>query len=174
MLSRAARDAGPQPVVIGGHADGIKHLLAELPSEVRDNYAGCFAADPHALTPARADELAAPVLAHWVDQRERQQVQEITCATSGVRSAIGLQACLAAVNADAVDLLLIPDAEIVPGYHCERCDALSITGNECCDWGTAARPVPDLLEEMALRTMHEGGDVVSARVLSVAAAARLR
>ena len=174
MLSRAARAAGPQPIVIGGHADGIKQLLADLPHDVRDSYAGWFAADPSALTPARAFELAAPVLARWVDERERQVVQQLTGAASGVRAAVGLEPCLAAVNADAVDLLLMPDSEVVPGYHCERCDALSITGNECCDWGAAARHVPDLLEEMALRAMHEGADVVSARVLPVVAAARLR
>ncbi|MGO8960672.1 MAG: hypothetical protein ACLQFR_25335 [Streptosporangiaceae bacterium] len=174
MLSGIARDAGPQPLVIGGHADGIKRLLAELPREARDSYAGWFAADPQALTPARARELAAPVLAHWTDQRERQLVKQLTGPASGVRAAVGLEACLAAVNTDAVDLLLIADAEVVPGYHCERCDALSITGNECCDWGAAARRVPDLLEEMALRTLHEGGDLVSARVLPAVAAARLR
>jgi hypothetical protein len=173
ILIRAARSLGPQPLVIGGHADGIRHLLAELPHEVRDGYAGCFAADLHTLTPARARELAAPVLADWTELRERRLVQELTGAAAGARAAIGLQACLAAVNADAADLLLIPDGGTVPGYHCERCDALSVTGDECCDWGAAARAVPDLLEEMALRTLQEGGDVTSVRELPCGAAARL-
>jgi len=174
ILDQAVRDGGPQPLVIGGHVDGIKHLLAELPRAVRAGYAGCFAADPHTLTPARARELAAPVIGHWAEQRERQLAKEVTGATSGVRAAIGLNGCLAAVNADAADLLLIPDHGMVPGYLCERCGVLSVTGEECCDWGAASRAVPDLLEEMALRTLYDGGEVVSVCAPGFSPAARLR
>jgi Bacterial archaeo-eukaryotic release factor family 10 len=173
ILEQAVLYGGPQPLVIGGHVGAVKDLLADLPREVRDGYAGCFAADPHTLTPARARDLAAPVIAHCAEQRERQLVQEIMAAP-GVLAAIGLPACLAAVNADAAELLLIPDDAMVPGYHCERCDVLSLTSDGCCDWGAASRALPDLLEEMALRTLHDGGDVISARELPCGAAARVR
>jgi len=174
ILERAARYGDAEPLVIGGHADGIKHLLGALPARLRDYYAGCFAADPHTLTPARARELAVPVINHWASHRERHAVAEVTGPASGVRAAIGLHGCLAAVNADAVDLLLIPDGGLVPGYRCERCGVLSVTGNECCDWGCASRAVPDLLEEMALQTLHASGDVMSVHQLPCGAAARLR
>jgi len=173
ILDQAVQGAGSQPLVIGGHADGIKRLLAELPHAVRAGYAGCFAVDPHTLTPARARELAAPVIAAWAEQRERQMVDEVAGPASGVRAAIGLNGCLAAVNSDAADLLLIPDAGIAPGYLCERCGVLSVTGEECCDWGAASRPVPDLLEEMALRIMHDGYDVISVREPQFSPVARL-
>jgi peptide chain release factor subunit 1 len=89
------------------------------------------------------------------------------------RAVSGLAACLPAVNAGAADVLLIPDEELVPGFVCGRCGALTITGDDCPDWGTAARPVPDLLEEMAARVLEDGGQVVVVRApLSVAA--RLR
>lgn len=173
ILERAAKDSGAQPFVIGGHADGIKHLLGALPGGIRESYAGCFAADPRTLTPARARELAAPVINHWASRRERDALEQLTGPASRVRAAIGLHGCLAAVNAGAVDLLLIPLGGLVPGYRCERCDVLSVTGNECCDWGCASRAVPDLLEEMALRTLHEGGDVMSLHRLLCGVAARL-
>jgi len=174
ILSHAVQHSGPQPLVVGGHAVGIKHLLAELPPQLRDSYAGYFAADPHTLTPAKARDLADPVIAHWIEQREQQHTRELTAAESSAYAAVGLQACLAAVNADAVKLLLIPDEGMQPGYHCERCGVLSVTSDGCCDWGAAARAVPDLLEEMALRTLHEGGEVLSVRELPVGAAASLR
>jgi len=174
ILERAARYSGAQPFVVGGHADGIKHLLAALPAGLRDCYAGCFAADPRALTPARVRKLAAPVISHWAGQQERHAVDQLTGAASDARAALGLHGCLAAVNADAVDLLLIPDAGLVAGYRCERCGVLSLTGKECCDWGAASRALPDLLEEMALQTLHEGGEVMSVRQLPCGAAARLR
>lgn len=174
ILDRQTRYAGSQPVVIGGHAASITHLVALLTRAVRDEYAGAFAADPHSLTLARARELAAPVLSHWAQRRERQLVQWLTAPAPGVPTATGLEDTLAAVNADNAELLLIPDEAMVPGFRCERCDALTITSDGCCDWGAASWPVPDLLEEMAWRTLHGGGQVVSAADLSCTAAARLR
>jgi len=175
VLADALHRWGPQPLVIGGQADSIKHLLTALSPAVHDQYAGCFAADPNVLTPARAAELAAPVIARRAELQERQLVQQIAGQTSGVRAAIGLNGCLAAVNAEVVDLLLIGDEGTVPGYHCERCGVLSVTGEECCDWGAASRAVPDLLEEMALRTLANDGEVIAARELTTTAiAARLR
>jgi len=174
LLAAATRRNGPEPLVVGGHADGINHLLAELAPPVRDTYAGCFAADAHVLTPARARDLAEPVIARWSEVRERQEVERITGPASGVRAAIGPHACLAAVNAEAAKVLLIPDGGTIPGYRCERCGALSLTGDECCDWGVASRPVPDLLEEMALQAAHAGAAVVSVAELPCGAAASLR
>ncbi len=167
ILTDTWRHRGSQPLVIGGHAGSIAHLLAQLPREVRDDYAGFFAAEPDGLTPVRARQLAVPVIARWAEQREHETVDEVTGTMADVPAAIGLSASLAAVNAEAVDLLLIPDAGMMPGYLCERCGVLSVTGEECCDWGAASRPVPDLLEEMALRTLAGGGDVISARELRI-------
>jgi hypothetical protein len=174
VLARMRLEAGAQPLIIGGHAESIKHLLTALPNEVREDYVGCFAADPHVLTAASARDLAAPVIARWNEQRERQLVQDVAAPDSGIRAAVGLHACLAAVNAEEQDLLLIPDAGMVPGYVCERCGLLTLTVDGCCDWGAASRPDPDLLEEMALRTLHADGDVISVRELPCGVAARLR
>jgi hypothetical protein len=172
ILDRQSR-YGSRPLVIGGYADSITHLLALLPRPVLAEYAGAFAADPHALTLARARELAVPVMSHWAERRERQLVQAITAARPGVAAAVGLDECLVAVNNGTAELLLIQEEPIVPGFECERCDALSVSCDGCCDWGAASWPVPDLLEEMTWRTLHRGGQVVSARTLPCVSAARL-
>lgn len=174
ILDRQARAGGARPLVIGGHADSVTHLLALLPHSVLADYAGSFAADPHTLTPARASELAEPVIAHWAGRRERQLVQAITTPLPGFPVAIGIDECLAAVSAEEADLLLIADDPVVPGFVCERCDVLSRKSDGCCDWGAASHRVPDLLEEMAFRTLHGGGQVISVRVLPCTAAGRLR
>lgn len=174
ILERQARTVGSRPLVIGGQADSIAHLLALLPRTVRDEYAGGFAADLHTLTLARARDLAAPVLSHWEQRREQQFVQWLTAPAPGVPAAVGLDDSLAAVNADDVELLLVADEPMVPGFHCERCDALTVSSDGCCDWGAASWPVPDLLEEMAWRVLHAGGQVVSVLELACVVAARLR
>ncbi len=174
ILDRQARAGGAQPLVIGGSPDSTTRLLAQLPRVVRDEYAGGFAADPHRLTLARARALAAPVIAHWSQRRERRLAEFLTTPGPGVASAIGLEESLEAVNADGVSLLLVDERAVVPGFSCERCDALTVSHDGCSDWGAAARPVPDLLEEMTGRTLHGGGEVVTAQALPCTVAAQLR
>jgi hypothetical protein len=76
--------------------------------------------------------------------------------------AIGLPSCLAAVNAGAAETLVVPYDGLVPGYECGRCGALGMAPDCCPDWGTAALPVPDLIEEMVSRTLEDGGQVLVA------------
>jgi hypothetical protein len=174
VLDRQARNGNSQPLVVGGHPDSVMHLLAQLPRAVMTEYAGSFAADPRTLTLARARELAAPAMSHWAERRERQLVLAVTAQRPGMPTAIGVEECLTAVYAGTADLLLIADEPVVPGFHCERCDVLSASSDGCCDWGAASWPVPDLLEEMAWRTLHAGRQVVSARTLQCTAAAWLQ
>jgi release factor family 10 len=171
ILDRQARHGNSQPLVVGGHADSVMQLL---PRAVLTDYAGSFAADPRTLTLTRARELAAPVISHWAERRERQLIRAVTARRPGMPTAIGLEECLTAVNAGTADLLLIADEPIAPGFHCERCDVLSSSSDGCCDWGAASWPVPDLLEEMVWRTLHAGRQVVSARTLQCTAAAWLQ
>jgi peptide chain release factor subunit 1 len=174
VLDGVARVGGQKPLVLGGHADSIKRLIAELPAAVRQAYVGSFVADTHLISPARAGELADQVIARWGREREQKLADAISQAAPDERAAVGLTACLAAVNADAVETLLVADEPMVPGCYCARCGALSMTGTDCPDWGAAARAVPDLLEEMALRTSDDGGEVIAVREAPFAVAARLR
>ncbi len=173
ILERQARDGRRQPLVVGGDADSITHLLALLPHFLLTEYAGSFAADPKTLTLARARKLAAPVVSRWSERRERRVVEAVTAPQTGIPAAVGVAECLTAVNAGTADLLLIADEPIVPGFRCERCDELSVSSDGCCDWGAASWPVADLLEEMAWRTLHGGGEVLSVRRLPCTAAGRL-
>ena len=174
ILEREARAGDDRPLVIGGHPEGITQLLSLLPEHLREQYAGSFAADPHKLTTARVRELASAVLADWAARREQQLAAEDGGATQRADAVAGLPACLAAVNARAVSMLLIPDQRLIPGFVCGRCGAISLTGDDCPDWGAAARPIPDLLEEMAVRVLDDHGQVVAVHQQPWSVAARLR
>ena len=85
---------------------------------------------------------------------------EILAMPPGGLSAVGLPSCLAAVSAGAVQTLVVPGDGLVPGYECGRCGTLSLVADNCCpDWGTAALPVPDVIEEMVVRILEDGGEV---------------
>jgi Bacterial archaeo-eukaryotic release factor family 10 len=175
MLSQAAQAHGPQPLVIGGHEDEIPALLTALPRAVHDRFIGSFTVDPHALTPARVRELSAPVVERWVNMREQQVAAEILAEPPYGLTAIGLNSCLAAVNARAVKTLVVPVGGLIPGFTCEACGTLASSTSLGCPHGAAAaQPVPDLLEEMVTATLGEGGEVVAVHDPPGDAAAHLR
>lgn len=163
-----------EPLVIGGHDEGVRQLFASLPPGAREHFAGTFAADIHTLTAARVRDLAAPLVARWAEQHTQRLAEEIVTSPPGSQAAIGLPACLAAVNACAVQTLIVPDDGLVPGYECGRCGALSTEADTCPDWGTAALPVPDVIEEMVTRTIEDGGQVCPVHDGPSQIAARLR
>jgi hypothetical protein len=51
---------------------------------------------------------------------------------------------------------------------------ISLTGDDCPDWGAAASAIPDLLEEMAARVLDDDGQVIAVHGQSWAVAAQLR
>ena len=106
--------------------------------------------------------------------RARRTAAAILAMPPGGRSAVGLPACLAAVSAGPVPALVVPGDGLVPGYECGRCGTLSLDADDCCpDWGTAALPVPDVIEEMVSRVLEDGGDVTVITGGSSSVAARL-
>jgi len=126
ILEREARAGDHRPLVLGGHPEGITQLLSLLPEHLLEQYAGSFAADPNTLTTARARELASTVIAGWAARHEEQLATEtLTAAVRRTDAVVGLPACLAAVNAGAVGMLLIPDQGLIPGFVCGRCGAVS-------------------------------------------------
>jgi peptide subunit release factor 1 (eRF1) len=173
ILERAMR-ADEQPLVVGGHEESISQFLAILPPGLRDRFAGSFVADPRTMTAARVRELAAPVIEQWVSAREQRLAAEILQVPPGGLAATGLQACLAAVGQRAVQHLIVPDDGLIPGFACGQCGALARAGGDCPHCGAGLRAVPDLIEEMAVKTMDDGGQVTAVRDLPDGIAARLR
>ena len=104
---------------------------------------------------------ASPDVAWWSELSARRTAAAILALPPGGRPVIGLPACLAAVSAGPVRALVVPADGLVPGYECGRCGTLSLDADACCpDWGTAALPVPDVIEEMVSRILEDGGDVL--------------
>ena len=151
--------SGHEQLVIGGHEDTIPQFLATLPAHVRDRFAGSFIADTSTLTPARVRALADPIIRTWVENSGQQLVTRIQQEPPGGLAATGLAACLNAVRQHAVQILAVPDHGLVPGFACQRCGALGATGTGCAHGDSAASAVPDLIEEMAVGTIHGGGQV---------------
>ena len=174
QLDRLVRRDEPGPLVVGGQADSVGRLLAAMAPEVLEAVAGSFTADPRTLTAPRIRDLASPAIARQSELRARYTAAAILAMTPGSESAVGLSACLAAVSTGPVPALVVPRDGLVAGYECGRCGTLSLDADDCCpDWGTAALPVPDVIEEMVSRVLEDGGDVTVITDGSSPVAARL-
>jgi len=174
FLDRAASATGPEPLIVGGHESSIAQLLAVLPAGLRDQFAGSFVADPHTLTPAKVRDLADHVVEEWLDQRDQRLVTQILQQPPDGLTAEGLSACLAAASQHAIQLLLVPSGGLIPGYGCQHCGALSITGDGCPHGAAALLAVPDLIEELAVTTLSDGGQVETLHDPPAGICARLR
>ncbi len=172
-LGQAMRGNG-RPLVIGGHEDTIPAFLAMLPAEVQARFIGSFVVDPHTLTPARVRELSAPVVGEWVHRREQELVTQILQRPPDGLTAVGLSPCLAAVNQHAVAALVVPVGGLIPGFACDACGMLASTPEGCAHQPPVVHPVPDLLEEMAVATLDDGGEVDAVRDPPGDVTARLR
>lgn len=174
LLRQAVSPNGRQPLVVGGHKDAVPAFLNALTADVRDRFIGSFVVDPHTMSPAKVRELAAPVLKKWTDRTEKQLAVKVLTSQPDELTAVGMNPCLAAVNARRVATLLVPVGGLIPGFACDLCGALASTPGECPHGTGAWHPVPDLLEEMAAATLDAGGEVAAIRDLPADAVAELR
>jgi hypothetical protein len=138
--------------------------------------AGSFTVDLQTATPARIKELARPVIASWTERTEAAMVRDTLDQPPNVAACTDLEGCLAASRVGAIAALMLPDEVLVPGFACSVCDALSTAPGtcDCEDPDECCRPVTDLLDELANRTLDGGGQVICVRSAPFTAAARLR
>jgi peptide chain release factor subunit 1 len=161
ILGQAMRSGGKEPLVVGGHEEAIPQFLAVLPAEVADHFAGSFVVDPHTMTPTRVRDLSGAVIRDWADRREQRLLAKLQHDPPDGLTVIGLRGCLAAVGQHAVGLLVVPVGGLIPGFACTGCGALASTPGGCPDSPAAAHPVPDLIEEMVINTLGDGGEVAA-------------
>lgn len=159
LLEEETRPGGHEPIVIGGHEDTVAQFTAVLPAPLRDRLAGSFRVDPHTMTWATVRQLARPIVSGWVRSQEDALVVAIRqdAWRHDPLTVTGLLPSLAAVSQHAVSELIVPVGGVVPGFVCQRCGVLSSTGADCPHGPSQARWVPDLLEEMVVSTISDGG-----------------
>lgn len=174
VLRQAMSTGQPEPLVVGGHEEAIPQFLAILPAEVRDRLAGSFIVDPHAMTPAQVRKLSGAVIQDWADRGEQYLLAQLRQQPPDGLTVTGLNTCLTAVNQHAVQLLVVPVGGLIPGFACTRCGTLASTPGECPDGPAAVRQVPDLIEDMVVNALGDGGDVAAVPSPPGDIAARLR
>jgi peptide subunit release factor 1 (eRF1) len=155
----AVAAGGCGPIVVGGHEAETGEFVRALPPALRERVAGTFVIDPHTMTPARVRQLAGQVVGRWQQDREQRLAASLAEQGPAGMTAVGLGACLAAASQHAIQVLLVPDEEVRPGFQCGRCGALTLAAGDCPDCGAATGPVADVIEELAVKVTEDGGSV---------------
>ncbi|HUJ07970.1 MAG TPA: hypothetical protein VLX31_17830 [Streptosporangiaceae bacterium] len=169
-------DGEQRPLVLGGQRSEVSSFIGALPRQVAASVAGSFHADLAVMTPARVRDLAAPVIARFTGAEEATAVRDVLDGLPGTAAVTDLPGCLAASRSRAIAGLILPDDVLIPGYACDTCGTLGVGdgGCDCPDPAGSCRAVPDVLDELASRTLDGGGEVISVREPPFPAAARLR
>jgi hypothetical protein len=164
LLDKTMRRVPGEVFVVGGHAATIPQFLANLGRGARDRYAGSFAVDTATMTNAKIRALADPVIATWVRKAEAELVELLRTQPPGGLAAVGMPQCLAAIRNHSIRTLALPADELIPGLACQACGALGTTWGGFttrkagCGHGHAAViDVPDLVEELAVAVIADGG-----------------
>jgi hypothetical protein len=174
LAQLAGGDCGP--VVLGGHEAETSEFRTVLAPALRRRVAGTFAVDPRTMTAARVRQLADEVLAEWADGQERRLATALAEQAAGGMTAVGLDACVAAANQHAIQLLMVPDDDVRPGFLCDDCGTLAVAGGACPACGELTIAVDDVIEELAVKVTEDGGSVQPVRgsVAPIDVAARRR
>lgn len=166
LLAAEIRRVPGEMFVVGGHAATIPQFLGTLADDVLDRLAGSTVVDTSTMTPAKIRALAEPVVSTWVARAEEELVDRIRQEPPGGLAVAGLTGCLAAARRHAVRTLAMPARGLVPGFACRVCGALGATMAElraprsgCVHGDAEAVAVPDLIEELAVSTIRDGGQV---------------
>ena len=148
-------------LVVGGHTETVSAFLPYLPPDVRTKVAGTFSVDPHHMTLGQVRQQTEQVVDAYERADERRLVAEaMDRVGSGGLATLGLPWSLDAVNAEAVQLLLVDDDQEVTGAVCTRCGWLGVAHRDSCPvCGGSMRDTVDVIDEAAAAVIDAGGEI---------------
>ncbi len=155
-------------VVIGGHEEIFSKFEASLHRYLSERLVGSFVVDPRTMTEAelmkRADELVGAAVR---EADEQLGMSVVTMAREGGRAVLGLPDVLLAVNADAIDHLVVAGRFTRDGTVCATCGRLSRNGVRCEACGSETKHTVDIVDATIERVLRTGGSVDQIAVASL-------
>jgi peptide subunit release factor 1 (eRF1) len=147
-------------LIVGGHEFEVPAFLEFLGHDLRDRMAGTFRIEPTAAQLAEVRAKAGTVVQQYERDDEHRLVAEVLDrAAAGGLAAVGLAKCLWAGSVAAIQLLLVQQRAPVPGVVCDESGWLGLGGETCPFCGKPTRRTPDVVDELVLAVIDEGGSI---------------
>ena len=167
LVFRLYQGEGFDFLFLGGHQDAIDEGSKLLHPYVKAHLAGSFVLDTHTMTPAVVREQITGLEEKAIAAHETDRVQELLdTAGAGGPAVLGIADVLAAVNARAIDRLIVSGNYAKEGTVCESCGWLSRNGTSCSVCGSDTRQTDDVVGEIIEATIDESGEVLQVSVAS--------
>ncbi len=167
LVFRLFQTEGFDFLFLGGHQESIDEGSKLLHPYVKAHVGGAFVIDTHTMTPALVKEQLIGLEEAAVAEHEVARIQELLdTAGAGGPAVLGIADVLAAVNAKAIDRLIVSGSFTKTGAVCESCGWLSRNGTSCPVCGSATRPTEDVVDEIIEATIGESGEVLQVSVAS--------
>jgi len=167
LVFRNFQSEGFDFLFLGGHQDSIDEGAKLLHPYVQERVAGSFVIDTHTMTPALVKEQLIVLEQAAVADREADRVRELLdTAGAGGPAVLGISDVLAAVNARAINRLIVSGRFTKEGTVCEGCGWLARNGTNCPVCGSVTRPTDDLVDEIIETTIGESGEVLQVSIAS--------
>ncbi|MCW2719310.1 hypothetical protein [Pseudonocardia sp.] len=152
-------------LAVGGRPHEIPHFLDVLPNDLRQRVIATFTVDPDEPAPAQIRERGIEILEKHAADEQRQRVAELfDTLGSGGRATLGLESCLWACAAVAIDRLLVEYQAEAPGVVCDFDGWMGLGGTECPVCGRPVRAAADIVDEMVESVIDGGGSVTQVKV----------
>jgi peptide chain release factor subunit 1 len=147
-------------LIIAGHEAEVPGFLEYLPHDLRDRVAGTFTINPDGSKLAEIHAGASAVLQRWErDDEERTVAGVLDRAAAGGLAILGPADCLWAGSVAAIQRLLVQDDVTMPGVVCDEPRWLALSGAVSPLNGKPTRQTPDVINELVLAVIDEGGSV---------------
>lgn len=166
-LFEVHREASFDGVMVGGHRETTDAIAAELHPYLRRLPLERFVIDPHTMTDPDLSKLADGYRARLRSDREHALVRHVSEELEkGGWAVSGTSAVLEAVNAHAIDHLVVAGPFSRPGVACRSCGWLARTGSRCAVCGSDVEQVDDVVAEAIEAVLGSGGKVDQVSVAS--------
>lgn len=167
LVFRLHQEEGFDFLFLGGHQEAIDEGSKLLHPYLKSRTAGSFVIDTHTMTPALVREQVVGLEKAAIAALEANRVQELLdTAGAGGPAVLGITDVLAAVNARAIDRLIVSGNFSKEGAVCESCGWLSRNGTSCPVCGSGTRPTDDVVGEIIEATIDESGEVLQVSISS--------
>ncbi len=159
-LDELFRTGGFELLVIGGRDYEVPGFIEFLTADLRSRVVGTFTLDPGSATSADIKRSAGSVLDLFERAEERRLVGDILeLKAMGGLAATGLPSCLWAGSIAAVQQLFVADGVASPGVVCAESRWLALSGQTCPVCGVETRMTPDVIDELVMAVVDDGGSV---------------
>jgi peptide chain release factor subunit 1 len=167
LVFRLHQREGFDFLFLGGHHETIEEASKLLHPYLKSRLAGSFVIDTHTLTPALVRDQLEVLEQEAVAAREAGRVRDLLdTAGAGGAAVLGLSDVLKAVNARAIDRLIVSGSFAKEGAVCDTCGWLSRNGSDCPVCGSVTRRTDDVVDEIIEATIGESGEVLQVSIAS--------